>query len=644
MSELEWNNVFFVPSIHQRMIFAGEVRWKAASWRPDCVAVELPPALKEWVIRGVLRLPQISAVCHPSARGEGEMSYVPVDPCDSMIEAVRIACEREIDVEFIDGGFNPADSTEDTMSKFPLPDDLMIEKVGLEAYVKTVLPFLSERADEKNGGREAFMARRLLELSHRHERVLCVLGIGHFARVRALLESNQSVSVSPSEPGETGKSNAPRTLPHGRGSDSVRGIFLAHVKPSSLPHLLREMPRLAAAREKRLAEKMSDKDASVEWRFDKMAALIAIFRQAGKAYTDQYKNEVSLSRFKGMIQYTRNLALVEDRLEPEAYHAVMAAKSAVDDDYGYEVWKMLQAYEGQEEESQLPILNLREGAGQSRGSFSDREEKFRMESLFDGPERESVKIGFRRRPSMEMKRVWKEQWDQQSLRGICSWPPEDETQEKFMTFLRKRAVQVVTEDKRQVVEFSTSLLDGLDIRETMRNWHTGKIFVQQTPQPQGTAGAVVLIFADEPLRARGSWRCTLYAENRNESDISFYATPPGENVVGPRISRTEFGGILSIYPAAQIPDIWSFPGIGELKSCADALLAGAILFSEDKFIAHVATKPPASFMREIAARHHKHIIHLPIRNFSESQLKKIRKFHILNGKDVRAFAADYIFD
>ena len=145
---------------------------------------------------------------------------------------------------------------------------------------------------------------------------------------------------------------------------------------------------------------------------------------------------------------------------------------------------------------------------------------------------------FRRRPSIEMKELWKEQWNEIGVGGICSWPPEDDRQERFMMFLRKRALQVVSEDKKQVVEFSTSMLDGLDIRETMRNWHQKKLYVQQVPQPQGKVGAVVVIFDEEMMDPRYSWRLTLYAEHRNESDISFYSTPLGEKVVGPRISKT----------------------------------------------------------------------------------------------------------
>ena len=49
-------------------------------------------------------------------------------------------------------------------------------------------------------------------------------------------------------------------------------------------------------------------------------------------------------------------------------------------------------------------------------------------------------------------------------------------------------------------------------------------------------------------------------------------------------------------------------------------------------------------MKELATTYKKHIIHLPLHVFSTSHLKKIRRFHILDGHDVRAWARDYIFE
>ena len=92
---------------------------------------------------------------------------------------------------------------------------------------------------------------------------------------------------------------------------------------------------------------------------------------------------------------------------------------------------------------------------------------------------------------------------------------------------------------------------------------------------------------------------------------------------------------------------WRLAGkkvIGESSQREDVLLLAGILFSAGKYIAYVADKLPSSQMRSIASHYKKHIIYLPIRGLSVKQLKKVRNFHILNGHDVRSFAADYIFE
>ena len=131
MALLQFENIRFVPSIHQRMVFADEVRRAVDRIRPDCIAVELPPSLSEWVVRGVLRLPQISTVCYPSPDSEGEMIFVPIDPCDSIVEGIRWALDREVGLEFLDT--RPAPNHD---APADLPDDLTVEKTGLEAYAR----------------------------------------------------------------------------------------------------------------------------------------------------------------------------------------------------------------------------------------------------------------------------------------------------------------------------------------------------------------------------------------------------------------------------------------------------------------------------------------------------------------------------
>ncbi len=616
-------NIRFVPVVHRRVTFAEQVRLAVLEFRPTLIAVELPETLRPWIIRGIMRLPQVSVVQWHEEGADGDLFYLPIDPCDALIEASRLGLEHEIPLAFID-----LDLPRLVEPWSYVPDDMIIDKTGLERYVNRFAPILANPvADDPltlpHVARENHMALHLRRLRMRHERVLCVLGIGHFTRVHGMLDG-PAVKI-------------PDAV-----ADKIIGkrehVGLAHLRKKSVREVLGEIPCMTWMFE----EQREELELSGKTRFDKVTAIQSILNMANDKYEERYREKVTITQRRALLQYMRNLSMVKGRLRPDAYELVAAAKGIVDGDYGYEVYEIAHDYPLQDDESDdQSWIEIRDG----RGWLEHDDAKYRMRSRWENTPAEKVNLNFRRRPTLETREQWKENWRGQDFHpGICSWPPEDEVQEHFMDYVRKRALQVLTQDKKQVQKFTTALLDGLDIRETMRNWHDGQLYVQSTPQPSGQVGAVVLIFEDERAVEDGSWRSTLLAEHQNESDISFYASPLGENAVGPRICRTEFRGILSIFPAQQIPDLWMFDLGKSFEWCSDVLLAGAILFNPHKYIAYVSPHPPRKFLQELASRNRRHIIFLPSRMFSRKQLKKIRSFHILDGHDVRRWARDYIFD
>ena len=70
------------------------------------------------------------------------------------------------------------------------------------------------------------------------------------------------------------------------------------------------------------------------------------------------------------------------------------------------------------------------------------------------------------------------QWDPF---GQCSYPPEDRRVESFQQHVREQARLLIGEDQARSEKFSSSLKDGLDMRETLRNWHTGDLYVKKMP-------------------------------------------------------------------------------------------------------------------------------------------------------------------
>jgi hypothetical protein len=136
---------------------------------------------------------------------------------------------------------------------------------------------------------------------------------------------------------------------------------------------------------------------------------------------------------------------------------------------------------------------------------------------------------------------------------------------------------------------------------------------------------------------------TWLGEHEQESDMAFYATAPGDNIVGPGISRCEYGGFLLSYPPRRMADVWSDADYQGSRTKAEVLLLAALDYSHEKNVVYVGARPPRSAFRQLAARLGKRIVYIPLGSLSPVQLKRIRIFHVLSGHDKRLAAKDYIW-
>ena len=92
-----------MPIIHGSGDFAIQVREELLNRPYECVAVPLPPSFQDEVEAAVEQLPAISVVVQVDAEtddddAEREMgfSYVPIDPCQGVIAALRTAIGERI--------------------------------------------------------------------------------------------------------------------------------------------------------------------------------------------------------------------------------------------------------------------------------------------------------------------------------------------------------------------------------------------------------------------------------------------------------------------------------------------------------------------------------------------------------------------
>ena len=158
----------------------------------------------------------------------------------------------------------------------------------------------------------------------------------------------------------------------------------------------------------------------------------------------------------------------------------------------------------------------------------------------------------------------------------------------------------------------------------------------------GTKRIEQLLF-DSPADPRDySWRTTWFAEHKDESTLCFYATDFAEEPVGPGICLSTYGGAMFLYPPIAIPDIWRDPRLDFTNTLEERLLAAACLHSQCPQIALVSAAPPGPAWRQLAKSYGKKWVHLPLGRFSDSTIQQLRMVHVLNGKQVRSYAADFI--
>ena len=94
------NGICFVPVLHGRVEFAVEVIRHFAVFKPDAVAVEYPGTLEDAILRGVKRLPLISVVLYEET--DGTTVYLPLEPTDGSVEALRLGLSHNLSVYCID--------------------------------------------------------------------------------------------------------------------------------------------------------------------------------------------------------------------------------------------------------------------------------------------------------------------------------------------------------------------------------------------------------------------------------------------------------------------------------------------------------------------------------------------------------------
>jgi hypothetical protein len=629
-------SVHLLPVLHGQLEFAQLVVQAFRSLEPRSIAVELPRTLEKPISLAVARLPQLSAVRHRN--GGGVRVYHLIEPADPLVEAVRLGLQKKVPVHFVDLDLDDYPDRDE-----PLPDAYAVARIGHRAYYEAYLasPW-ARRQGPEDVRREAAMAARLSALAQAPGPVLFVCGMAHADRVAAQLGG---AGISPAEPLDRARRGGvsvvnlhPESCREvlstwawlGADYERSRGATLGFAAAREegeveAPRVINLFERVGRTRE---APKREAAHVPAHLPVDRQRALLELFREAAIRYRATTGEEVKPYHRRVWLRFLRNWAVLRGRLQPILFQIVVGARAAVDDNFAYELFQLATRWPWQKEQAELPterltLEELHRSAELVR--FRPRQITRRLRSMAGRPKltEKDFLQGF------------------ENPFSHCSYPPEDMALERFSTYVQKKGRGVLSEENRRVEPFTASLLDGIDMRETLRNWHQGKLYVQELRKDPGNVGSVVVIFDDESERY--PWRITWLGEMEEEGDMALYATHPLQQVVGPGICRSEYGGFLLSYPPGRMSDVWSDEVFEAARTRAERLLMAGIEYCEKRLIAYVAKKPPRGELKTLAGRFGKKIVYLPIGQFSPDTLKRMRVFHVLFGKDKRTFAKDYIW-
>ena len=331
----------------------------------------------------------------------------------------------------------------------------------------------------------------------------------------------------------------------------------------------------------------------------------------------------------------RNLSLIGGRLTPDLYSLVVVAKQIAGDDFALAVAEAAREYPPQASASDDVSL-IRMSTGRAFVPGHGLED---MVSRLPGQAISWRSCDLRPRPPEPRRRRWRQRWNPY---GLCSWPPEDDRIESFQKHVRDQARALLGADLARSEKFSASVMDGIDIRETLRNWHTGDLYVKVIPPDRGSIEIVIFLF-DTPADPRVyTHRSTWYAEHVDESTLAFFATDAMKDLVGPGIARAEYGGAMFLFPPRAIPDIWTDASLDFADTLEERLMGAGLLHSREKHVALVSPRTPSPAWRRLARHFRRKLIHIPLQRFSGQTIERLRTFHVLNGKDVRSYAAEFI--
>lgn len=606
-----------LPSVHNSLHFC---RLDELLEGSPHLLLEFPEQLERKFFQAVERLPIPTLIYSPLFTGKmspvANIVYA-VHPGDSVYWSAYHALKSDLQVTLID---TYVEGRADLML-----DPASIPFVSWEE-------FYGQWKGEGHFGtiharRSYRMARRVEEVLRQGGDYALVCGIAHVPVIMRHLERSfgtaHTLEFSPTLERDVERL-LDSSLDESYLGEAVTGWELADVDPKSIFVVMGDIPYLV--------QRSVDTPG-----FSYLEGLRDLYFEAHKAYRTKFDDSVSPATFRRLFQFLRNLSRIRGYLVPSMIDMLTAANAMVDGDYAFEVYRVMVSF------AYLP------------SRWNRLERTFKV--IPDESLSQSIRFTFRvRMPRPVLKKRtedddpfedpipdelypghWQEIWEKHSPYSTVSYPPEDVYIENYFNFLRRRAQEILAEEKAVVEKFSTSLEDGIAWHETLRNWHEKKIYVKRVPRTVPDIGALIVQFQEEHDKEY-EHHSTLYAEHEKESDISIVSTNPGDEIIGPGITRIKIAAIVSVFPpqhyAVQVPY-----GTDDLKT---KLLYTAMNMATSDVIVLVAPRPPTAAHRYFVRSYGYKLLYIPMQQLTKASLHRLRTMHLLAHPDLREIARQYI--
>ncbi|MBD3241592.1 MAG: hypothetical protein GF331_13465 [Chitinivibrionales bacterium] len=600
------DGIELIPILHGRSAFAAHVRERCLAARHDCIAVDLPSPFGGVLDDAVDGLPSISAVMTDGP--QRPLFYVPTDPCDGAIEAIRQSRQNHVPCELVGAPWLTR-----PVPVPPLPDEHAIRRLGFDAYVSLCIRALGNAADDELiESQSRYIATRLLDLRTRHASVLAVVHLRHATRVVHHLGREETHNLSYPPP-------------------PAYSLSTRSINPDHLYFALGELPFVTGRMERARHDPFAPEP-------DPLTAVKDLFVETRDEYYDSKDSieELSPARLQVALTFLRNLTVQAGCLAPSLFDIVAAAKGVGGNAFAVRILKSAKYYPYLSFESESEPVSVGIDKVHLPGDSEPRE----AVNLLKDTQTTWVRLSIKPDPTLQKKKQYRFMWNPL---GMCSHVPEDRRIESFNVHVRAKAKRVLSEDMVKTEKFVTSTRDGLDIRETLRNWYTGDLYVKELPPARGDLDTVVIVF-DQDHDVRYPHQATWYAEHDEESTLTFYATDPMDDMIGPGVARARYGGLSLLFPPRPVPNVFQITRSSDFPSLAHQLAYGALLFTKKKNIAYVSARKPDLRLKRYATQLKRHIVWIPLSSFSSETLKRLQRFHVLNGRVVRSWASRYIGD